>query len=312
MLVLNLQMEVQEGKKTKTVTQQLMLAVEVSDMTFRQWVDYHLLVQGWPEWLQEFARLSPADQHTASGSWRSGQQAEYWLEITKIVNNFLVKGTLENLFDLTLLEQGGKEQGQPDTASLEYLARVIFTNLAKYKPTARQKFTHRGHTYIVPQSEVAKVGQYEQITHLPNAKVGEVIEALQRAHIYGSKDEEGNYMLADRRYYTDLSMLACICRRQVGETEEELETIPFGQKEFGAFVDKRMKELESVSAAVAIDCSFFLLNSLRLSLRTGMSAWRSKNLKKPKHQRRQRQGRKGSKHSSKGGQRGGGTPRSTK
>lgn len=310
MLVLTLEYELEEGQQIKTKKRTLELATKLPEMTFRQWVGFHMLVDSWPAWLKEYAELSRIKQHNAAVKWSSGQLAEYWLALGQVVNNFLAKGSMQDILQLPAMEpENGHQESLRDTASIEALARMIFTSLAEYKPKARETFEHKGHKYVVPASQVSKVGEYEQILHMPKAKLGEVVEALQRAHVYGVKDGNGQHLLKDRRYYTDLSMVACICRRVVDGKEEE---VPFGMEAFGSFVDKRMEELADLPADVAIDISFFLLNSLRQSLSTDMLAWRSRSLKARKHQSRQKHGSRKKKRSRKGGKRGAGTPPFTK
>lgn len=301
--------------KGATVSKHIEIAVQVEDMQFRQWVNYHLLVQNWPEWLREFAEERPGKQHLQSSKWGPKQIATYWLEIGKIVQCFTTPaGALKEILNFELLEGAApqkkqkprknkrtpsgyakvKQQAGPDTASLEAIARKIFTSLATYKAQPRTSFEHRGRTFIVPPSSVTKIGEYEQVLHLPNARAGEVIEALQRSHLYGAKNEQGENVLPDAKYHTDLAMIASICRMKVGGTDEEpeLEEIPYGMEKFSPFVDERMQLLADLPANIAIDVSFFLLNSLNSSLRTAMSALPFKSRRERRTQKKQKRSRK--------------------
>jgi hypothetical protein len=258
----------------------LEIATAVPDMTFRQWVDYHLLVENWPDWLQEFGTLSQDEQQEASQDWTDQQKAEYYLQVLKVIDCFSSGGSLADLCKIPLLSSA-----DADTASIELIGRKIFTGLASYVPSEDcHTFIHAGHTYKIQEDDVLKIAHIKQVTRLPGIEAGAVIEALQRAHIYNSTYEDGTHILNDRRYHTDLAMIACIARRQA--PDGSLEAVPWGMENFASFVTSRMAELEDLPANIAINASFFLASLLKDSLHTAISRWLSKNQAKQKHQRR--------------------------
>lgn len=269
MWVVNLQIEETKNGKAHIKNQRLEIAVEVKDMSFRQWVNFHLLKDEWPEWLRKFSSLKPKEQEEKRREWDNVTLASYWMEMAKVVHNFTTGGGLEEVLEINLLSpqfisQQMSEENFPDFASIEVLSRKIFTNLVRYKEQERTEFAHKGEHFIVPESEISKVGKYEQIVRLPHAKAGEVIEALQRAHIYGVKDDNNTFLIKDKRYYTDLAMVACICRRKL--PNGELEKVPLGLDGFSTFINERMEFLADLPASIALDIGFFLLNFSKTSL----------------------------------------------
>lgn len=265
----------------------LEVAQEIKEMIFKDWVGFHLLVDDWPDWLKDFSALSATNQRLASSKWKNEEKATYWLELAKIVNNFSRGGGLEAVLELEVF----KNEATRDVG-LEILAGNIFEALKAYKPKAIERFTHKGATYVLPKTEVLKIGKIKQTLYMANAKTGEIIEALQREHLYAGKDKNGQLILKDARYHTDLALVACVSRKEI---DGELEKIPLSMKGFSDFINKRMEELEDLPATVALDAAFFLLdlniNSLKQA--TLVSPFKSQRRKRKKRlARRKRRGKK--------------------
>ena len=64
------------------------VAVTLDDMTFKQYVDFHLLIEEWPKWLKDWADLDREKQIEARAEWDDRQKADYLVEAVKIVFNF--------------------------------------------------------------------------------------------------------------------------------------------------------------------------------------------------------------------------------
>ena len=108
------------------------------------------------------------------------------------------------------------------------------------------------------------------VHHAPELTTIEAIEALQIEHVYSAK-KNGKFIIKDRRYHTDLGIVACICRKELkGGT---LENMPLDMVQRRKWVQRRMKAFEKLPMSIALDVAFFLTNSkknlLNILLRVG-------------------------------------------
>lgn len=258
------------SEEGKSFVRKLSLADTVEEMTFSQWVDLQLLIEAWPDWLKAFSEKPPEDQAQEITSWGPLKEAEYLRQMALVINNFCLEGSLEDIIEIPVFTESH------DSPGLEVLAGKIFRALAEYRPQDRDRFTHHGRTFVVPGVETIVTGDFESITYMPRAKVKEVISALQRAHLYGAKGEDGKPALPRSRYYTDLGMIAAICREEIDGQEQPG---PSTLEDWESYVEERAKFFADIPANIAIDIGFFLLNSLVKLLATDLSALRS-NLQK--------------------------------
>ena len=267
------------------------ISTSVEDMTFRQWVDFHLLVESWPDWLKAWANLSQPEQVEDRQTWGGDKASEYWINVIKVVDCFSTDLDFQDLLALPMYSDPSGKRTGADLDNIEVLSRLIFTSLANYKPQERSEFTHKGVKFIVPAKEVTKVAQYSQTTYAPKATAGEVIEALQRAHIFGAKLPNGRDAVPDKRYHTDIAAIASVCR--MVDEDGNIEEVPLGQSPFSGFVTARMQFLEDLPADIAIDVSFFLLNSVSQLLVTGLRKLRSKKGSRVRRRKRNKRGKRG-------------------
>lgn len=227
---------------------------EVNGITSQQYVQFHLCLKEWPQWLIDYAALPQEEQSVAWGDFSNLQRGEYYREMARVVGSCTTGGGFKEVLNMDFSE------GQGDTSALEVVAGEIFEAIGGYSPQERSQFTHGGHTYVVPEKELVKVGNYEQPMYGKHLTVGSVVEAYHLAHIFGAKDEEGNDYMPDKRLWTELGMIASICRRK--GRGGKLEQVNWGLAKYSDFVRKRMDALKGLPACVMVDVSFFLLNSL--------------------------------------------------
>ena len=298
--MLAIDLNISDGQGSESTTT-IYVATTVADMTFRQWVDFNLLCEAWPDWLKEFAELSKEKQLETRQGWDNLHQAEYYHQLAKVVECFTTpKGSLAEVLGLQLFHEG-----RADTNSIELLSSKIFSALTTYKPNqARSGFVHKGRHFVVPETEIVKIGEMQQVTRMASSKAGEVIEALQRSHILGARDDKGAQVMPDAKYHTDIAMIASVCREKL--PGGQLETVPLGIKEFSGFVNDRIDFLADLPADIALDIGFFLTNSLRTYVATAMLDWRSKNRNQRRQSKGQRKGLNKSQRTRKGGKRGAG------
>lgn len=229
----------------------------------RQWCDYHLLIDSMPDWFKTFAKLSPEKQLASMQLWKGVHFAEYYLFMIRVVEIFGDR----KLEDLRNLVNRGKWSKEDETAldTFTTIATVIISNLASYKAEEMQYFEYKGKLWKMPEVSRTMLAGFEQIEYGPSLTVGQVIENLQRSHIYGAKGEDGQALVEDARYQTDLATVATMARKVLKRGkrggEDVLEELPLGISAYTDFVNKRIKYFEKLPARVGLNANFFLLNS---------------------------------------------------
>ena len=254
--MLQFSLERQEPGADQATAITIKVAVELKDMLFKQYVNYVDCITNWPEWLRTYSQLPQDKQIEAFANFAPVRMADYWLKMTEIVSCFT---TPDNAF-YDLLELPINNQGEELQASIAYLSSTIINNISTFTPDKNFKtFKHRGYTYHVPAAEEVIIGELKQVTPGANVKTLQVVEALQRAQIFAGKDANGNFVLKDHKYHSDIAMVACMCRRE--EADGLLEELPLGEDVYASFIHQRVRELESLNAEDALSVCFFLTSS---------------------------------------------------
>ena len=267
MIQAKISIDTTEGTKTRALS----IPETMGELTARGFVDILLQTEQWPQWLKKWSDLPFDQQEDEMATWNEEEFAEYFLAMLSVVA--AASGTdIDDLRDIPIIKKSVSSGILP-------MAYKIINAMATYQPKERNEFSFRGKTYVVPGSEVFKIGVIEQRTFMPHERVGTVIEALQRQHIFSAKEPSGAYMLKDRLYYSDLSVIASLAREK--KPSGEIEKAPMvGVQEYSDFVDTRMVEFSDIPADVFRDVGFFLLNSSRKRLNTLLSGSFLKGRKK--------------------------------
>lgn len=241
------------------------LRIDPEEIRFRDWVDHNILYDSLSDPAKEF--FQGESEGLAPGEWVE-------------VYNFLL-GAIETFSDSSLRELKNISAKNHDDAIDTLLAAyaMILKGLT-YTPQERSKFVHHGETYYLPTKGVQKYGDQILDDFGQALTVGEVVEAYQRSHVYNMPGPDGEPM-KDRRYYTDLAVVASIARKKV---DGKLEVPPTGVSEFSNFVTERMDLFADIPLPVASDACFFLANSLNRYFKTLMSQRRSRS-RRPKTRR---------------------------
>ena len=136
--------------------------------------------------------------------------------------------------------------------SFESLLVLIVKNISKYNHSAIRQFEHKGQTFFLPQSAVDALGN---VRHGSKLTTLEAVEAMQFDHVFNKVLSDGT-KLEDRRFRTDLALLATLCRKV--KKDGKLETLPFETDERQKLIFQRMQLFEDVPLSVSLAINFFL------------------------------------------------------
>lgn len=251
--------EVERFNGVKTVREfqprTVSLPSRADEITLKNWSDWHMMRKDAPVWFNEIQTKTADEQNEIILQWDESKWFQYIVHIAKEISIFCSE-SLEFLV-------AGSTPDDDESAGLLAMYRLVLENVATYTPKMRDRFTHKGQTFIVPPSIVDNWGN-----KTPGAKIKtiEAIEALQVEHVYTGKDENGNFLIDNHKYHTDLALVAVLCRKI--NKDGTLEKMPLDFIERRKFIDRRMKFFEDVPMPVALDVDFFLRNSKIRSIRT--------------------------------------------
>lgn len=230
------------------------------EITMRQWTDFMLRKAECPEFMLRLDTLDPSGKEVAMTAWGQLDWAEFFANCADLL------ATVVNQDSATLLKSMPPlEDGQ---TSLLALYIELASCIEGYVPKQRKGFTHKGHDYVWPDTVVDNFGRSWAGQGLSTA---EAIEALQTEHVYNAKDEQGVYVLADRKYHVDVTLTALLSRR---EKNGKVEALPLKANERRAWIERRVKEFDDLPMSVALDMAFFLTSSKIASVVTRLYSTR--------------------------------------
>ena len=248
--------QVADGMKSETI--ELRFPSGPEEITMRQWTDFMLRKAECPEAMLAIDTVAPEEREALMATWTELDWADFFASCAELL------ATVVNTDAATLMRTlPALEEGQTSLLALYMeLARCI----EGYVPKQRTGFTHKGHEYTWPETVIDNFGRSWAGQSLTTA---EAIEALQTEHVYNAKDENGVYILADRKYHVDITITAILSRRIKGDKVEQL---PLNANERREFIERRVKEFEDLPMSVALDMAFFLTSSKSASALTRLSS----------------------------------------
>jgi hypothetical protein len=238
-----------DGKETtKTEVVLMNFPDSAEEITMKQWTAFQIRKSECPDFIRALDRLEPAERQAAMEAW----EEENWIQFFSCAAEMMSCVVDVKYSDLL--------KSMPPIADGQTSLLALYVQLAKsidgYQPKEPNEFTWKGHKYIWPKSVVEKFGQKWYGNQLTTA---EAIEALQTEHVYNAKDENGEFVLKDRKYHVDITLVALLSRRV--KPNGEIEEIPLEFNSRRAFVDRRVEEFEDLPMSVALDMAFFLTTS---------------------------------------------------
>jgi len=220
-----------------------------SEITLAQYTEMQILLQDAPEHIAPMLDGGSEDLP----QWTPWQWQEFFIFIASVLSIFTDED-FEALLDIPQTPKSGLIE-EDAGHSLVALFYTITNAIGQYAPKERSKFVHNGITYLVPSTLTRNISAP---VLGPGISTIEAVEALQLQHVLGVVTDDKLKMI-DRRYKTDLGVMACLCRA-IGK-DGKVEQMPLDINQRRAFVEKRMMIFESVTMDVAFDVSFFLTNS---------------------------------------------------
>lgn len=158
------------------------------------------------------------------------------------------------------------------------VALNILTAINTYAPKFRNEFTYRGETFTVPGNSVQKIGPMEMEFVGETLTLGQLVEAYAKLSLFESKDDDGNPLFQDARFWSDVAIVAAIAQKVIDGKPEPLPTDLNGLADF---VQARVNYFEDLPADVALDCGFFFIAYTRKSLSAVLRPYFSSRRKSP-------------------------------
>lgn len=247
MVVLQVQRKIEifgEKLTSKWVTDKLTVSVTPDSITLKQWSDFWLTRSKLPEWFKEYeGRIEEMPDYGTKLS-------EYFQHIASLVACFCDKPEL--LRSLLFLINDSPQQEWSILALYSRIVHSIYT----YEAKLSESFEFKGKTFVFPKTVIDTFGREWYGAELTT---GEAIEALQANHVLNAVNEFGEYALGDRKYHTDIALLATLARKV--EADGTIEVPPISALESRAFYDARIKFFSDAPMTIALDMAFFLKSS---------------------------------------------------
>lgn len=245
---------VKDNKVThKTSIEEIEVPTRVQEISLKKWVDFMLIKESAPKWFKDVEAADHDLRNQLLSEWDESHWSEFYMLSAQLINS-VIDADLMSLLNLQLVDHAEKAKaGQ----SLITIYLQINSMIVGYKPKRREMFAWKGSEYYFPIDLIDTLERKYtggQLTTL------EAIEALQIEHVYNVKDSNtGEHVMRDRKYHTDIALLAVLSRKKL--RNDELEQIPLDFADRRRWIARRVKLFGDVPMDIALDMSFFLLNS---------------------------------------------------
>lgn len=256
MIVISVKLNVEKFIDEKWVneweTHKINVSISPHTITMRMWSDYWVKRSEMPDWFKTMEGMNENELSDYSKAFDESKVSEYMNCIATLVSCFCNKPNI--LRELPFSEN--------DNSIIALFSKIIHS-LYSYEPKYIESFEFKGQRFVFPKTITDQLGRDWVGQEL---STGEAIEALQASHILNSKDEHGQYVLNDRKYHTDIALLASLARK-VNE-DGTIEKVPIETGEARVFFEKRTKFFEDAPMDIALDMGFFLSSGKLASVNT--------------------------------------------
>lgn len=242
-----IELNLHSSRDGENQVEKVLIPERMAEFTAMRYVLTIQVIEKAEDWLVDFFALQTEIQQIKFGEFTDVQYSQYFAFLLDII------GAASGIDLSFLLNLSAEEHDQ----SVVPLAYTILSAIGEYKPEEMDSFTHKGVTYIFPESVKTTVGEFEQTTFGPQMTAGRVIEALRRREVFGVKNENGESQIKHGLYYSDLGMIASLARKVKPDGSEEIP--PIDLEAFGEFVNVRMLELEDIPADIFRNAGAFLM-----------------------------------------------------
>lgn len=253
----------ENGKEViRSTKRKLSFPSSADEITMRQWTDFQLAKNESPDWFRQLERSDEAKRMELMRSWDEETWGEFFYTLANLISCVVDAKTADLLKMFPAIADG--------KTALATLYLELDGLINGYQPKERQTFEWKGHKYIWPKKLVDNMGHEWWGQELTTA---ESIEALQIEHVYSAKDNNGEFILADRKYHVDVALLAVLSHRIL--KDGAIEQVPLEYNARRKFVERRIEEFSSAPMSVCLDMAFFLRTSKTRLAVTRISRMRS-------------------------------------
>lgn len=245
----------------KTTTKQITLPEEVSEIKLKKWSEYHLKREDIPKWITDVEAIEDDEKRMEEiKKWPHINWSQFIYHVGELMS--VVTGV--NIIETLGIKNVDKQD--VDSRSLDALLAlyIVFNKMIiGYQPKKISEFKWKGATYVIPQDLVDSIGRVWTGAEMNTVTA---IEALQVEHVFNAKDEEGEFILKDRKYRTDTALIACLARKVTKKKDEEendlleIEQMPLDMIKRRKWLDNRIKIFGEIPMDIGLDIAFFLTN----------------------------------------------------
>lgn len=248
--------QIKDGQPTVILeNHQVEIPTRPDEMTMLQWSNFHLQLAELPDWFIDLS-FEEGKELEQIKAWTSGMWIEFYISVGKLLASISPnRDQFEKIMNATF-------KNEKDGDGILAMYSVLVNCINSYQPKKRDFFVHKNQKFIIPETTV---NYFNQETVGSNLTTIEAIEALQLSLVL-NQEEEGHYLFKDRKYKTDLALLATLFRRDFGNGK--IERMPLDMMKRRSMIDRRMTFFEDVTFDIALDADFFLQGLLIASLRT--------------------------------------------
>lgn len=232
-----------------------------------------------PESVRTLSKLKGEEYQNELGKWTPMDWQMYYYFIGQVLSTIMKqKDSKGQYIPANINDILGVKKGVPieDQTSGDNLC-AVYSHLVKmitgYKPKIREEFEYKGRKFMVPEYLVDNYGREK---YAPDITTAEAIELLQLESVFSRKNDDGEFIIKNRKYHTDLGAMACLCREV--KKDGTVEQIPLNTHQRHKFIEKRMSFFNDVPMSLGLDIGFFLTSSKKTSMQVLSRAVRLKNL----------------------------------
>lgn len=266
-----------KGKEVvKSYVEELKLPSDVSEISLKKWSDFHIARKDCPNWFLEIETMDKEKREAALKEWTEQHWIEFYLNVADLLTVFCDKDIRTLLGNPKATDIKDRRSGDGIIAMYAQLSSMILS----YVPKKIQGFSFKGKQYVIPLDLIDQIGRVWTGAEMSTMTA---VEALQVEHVLNAKNEKGEFILEDRKYQTDVALIACLSRMVLSEDEDgdkRIEEMPLDRINRTKWIDRRMKLFGNIPMDLGLDISFFLLRSKSRYMNTLTFSMLSQTLQK--------------------------------
>jgi hypothetical protein len=236
------------SSEIKWATRKIAVAMTPDAITMRQWSDFWLMKATLPEKFNALDGMTEMQRNAEFAEFTDADWAMFAASALQLLTCMVDDADKAFMQNLPIFSTSDN--------SILALYFTILSAVVNYQPVYRETFTFKGYTFLFPKKTADTM---QRMWFGDELTAGEALEALQCAHILNQKDENGNYVLDDRKYHTDVALLATLARKI--NPDGLVEKVPVETLAMRQFYENRIEFFKDAPMSVALDMSFFFKSS---------------------------------------------------